>query len=214
MGAEFTRNYTDHSNDTGFQFEFHCDHCGNGWRSPFEASKLGLAASFLRAASSLFGGLGDAANAGDHVKDALRGKAWDDAFASAAAVGKRRFKQCTKCGAWSCPEACWNEERNLCEQCAPDLDEHAASIQAQVAVEQLWEKARASDQTEGADLKRPRKAGQVACPHCSAKVDRAKFCAECGKPLVEAKAECGKCKAKLAPKAKFCAECGAPRATA
>ena len=38
----FTRNYSDHSNDQGFQFEFHCDKCGNGYRSTFHASTLGL----------------------------------------------------------------------------------------------------------------------------------------------------------------------------
>ncbi len=26
---EFTRNYTDHSTDRGFQFEFHFDRCGS-----------------------------------------------------------------------------------------------------------------------------------------------------------------------------------------
>jgi len=40
MGSiAFTRNYSDHSNDTGYQFEFHCDKCGNGYRSTFRASQ-------------------------------------------------------------------------------------------------------------------------------------------------------------------------------
>ena len=210
MGTEFTRNYSDHSNDTGFQFEFHCDKCGNGWRSSFQGSGLGLAASFLRAASSLFGGLNAAASAGDHVKDALRGKAWDDAFAAAVGEGRKRFKQCTKCGTWVCPDVCWNAARGLCEACAPDLEEHAAAIQAQVAVEQMWEKARASDQTEGADMRQKKKVGQ--CPHCNARAGNAKFCPECGKPMAPPSSDCAKCGAKLAAKAKFCGECGTPRA--
>ena len=53
---QFTRNYTDRSNDQGFQFEFHCDKCGNGHMSTFEGSTLGMAASFLKAAGSFFGG--------------------------------------------------------------------------------------------------------------------------------------------------------------
>src|SRR5438309_1473181 len=110
---QFTKNYTDHSNGQGFQFEFHCDKCGNGYRSGFQASKLGMAAGFMRAAASLFGGssLWGAANAGDQVKDALRGKAWDDAFAAAIDEAKGHFHQCTRCGSWVCPEVCWNEGR-------------------------------------------------------------------------------------------------------
>lgn len=205
---QFTQNYTDRSNDSGFQFEFHCDKCGNGHMSEFVTSKLGLANSVLRAAGSLFGGaLGRAAYAGDHLKDALRGKAWDDAFGEAVAQGKQRFKHCTRCGKWVCPQACWNAQRGLCEGCAPDLAEEAASIQAQVAVEQTWEKARGSDQTGGADLKQQR---TVACPHCNARVEGGKFCNACGKSL-SAKAACGGCGAQVPAKSKFCPECGTPR---
>ena len=72
---QFTRNYSDRSNDSGFQFEFHCDRCGNGHMSPFVTSKVGFASSLLKAAGSLFGGAAShAAHAGDHLKDALRGR--------------------------------------------------------------------------------------------------------------------------------------------
>jgi hypothetical protein len=207
--VQFTRNYTDHSNDTGFQFEFHCDKCGNGHRSSFVASKMGMAASLLKAAGSIFGGgLASAGWGADHVKDALRGKAWDDAFGEAIGEIKPKFKQCTKCGHWVCPQVCWNEKRNLCEDCAPDLAEHAASIQAQVAVEQAWEKARGVDQVEELDMK----AHKVAsCPHCNARVEGGKFCPECGKPLAPAKHTCTKCGTQFGGSAKFCPECGTPK---
>jgi hypothetical protein len=52
----FTRNHSDHSNDTGFQFEFFCDKCGSGHRSAFKANKLGVAANLIKAAGSIFGG--------------------------------------------------------------------------------------------------------------------------------------------------------------
>jgi uncharacterized OB-fold protein len=206
---QFTRNYSDHSNAQGFQFEFFCDRCGNGHRSQFIPSKMGMAASFLRAASNLFGGgLGGAASAGEHLKDALRGKAWDDAFAAAVVEGKRRFRQCTRCGKWVCPEVCWNEKRTLCEECAPDLAEEAAAAQAQAAKEQIHEKARQEDLAAGVDLK----AHLVgACPHCGARVESGKFCPECGKPLA-AQAQCASCGARFGAGAKFCPECGAPRA--
>src|SRR3954447_17130490 len=107
---EFTANHSDHSNDNGFQFEFHCDKCGNGHMSSFVASKIGVATGFLRAASSLFGGsnlLNNVANAGQYAKDSVRGKARDDAFAAAVAEGKKHFKQCSRCGHWVCPDVCW-----------------------------------------------------------------------------------------------------------
>jgi hypothetical protein len=61
----FTANHTDHSNQNGFQFEFHCDKCGNGFMSSFQANKLGVATELARAAGSIFGGVfGRAASAG------------------------------------------------------------------------------------------------------------------------------------------------------
>lgn len=201
----FTANHTDHSNQNGFQFEFHCDKCGNGFMSSFQANKLGVATELARAAGSIFGGIfGRAASAGDHVKDAFRGKQRDEAFAKAVEEGKQHFKQCSRCGKWVCPEHCWNAKKGLCEACAPDLAEEAAAAQAQAAKEQVWEKARQVDQVAEVDMHQE----QVAlCPHCGKKAGGGKFCAECGKPLA-AKTECPKCGAKVAAGAKFCNECG------
>jgi hypothetical protein len=158
-----------------------------------------------RPAGSIFGGIfGRAASAGDHVKDAFRGKQRDEAFARAVEEGKQHFKQCSRCGKWVCPEHCWNAKKGLCEACAPDLAEEAAAAQAQAAKEQVWEKARQVDQVADVDMH----AEQVAlCPHCGKKAGGGKFCAECGKPLA-AKTECPKCGAKIAAGAKFCNECG------
>jgi hypothetical protein len=206
MAQSFTHNYTDHSNDTGFQFEFHCDKCGNGYRSSFQTSTLGLASSLLKAAGSFFGGsLASAGWGADHVKDALRGTNWDAAFSAAVTEIRPKFKQCTRCGHWVCPEVCWNESRGLCEDCAPDLQESAAAAQAQAAVEQINERARQTDQTGGLDLS---KAQRATCSGCGANLKpKAKFCSECGKPAAAA-AFCAECGAEMAPGAKFCAGCG------
>jgi hypothetical protein len=213
MAQSFTKNYRDHSNDHGFQFEFCCEKCGNGHRSTFKNNTMGMAASLLNAASSLFGGslgLDHAAAGAHHVKDAARGAAWDAAFREAIEEIRPRFHQCTKCGRWVCPDVCWNPQRGLCEDCAPRLEEHAAAIQAQVAVEQMWDKARGSDQTGGADLKT---AQTATCPHCRATIKQnAKFCEECGKPVGAAKKTfCAECGTELGPNAKFCGGCGAAR---
>lgn len=208
---QFVRNHTDRSNDTGFQFEFHCDKCGNGHLSEFRASKLGVAAGLLRAAGSIFGGvLSQAANAGAYAKDALRGPAWDQAFREAVDECKPYFKQCTRCGHWVCPEVCWNAKRSLCESCAPDLQEEAASIQSQVAVDQAREKAQQSDQTGAIDMA----VHQMAqCSHCNARVEGGKFCGACGKPLAIAGKHCTECGKAMSAGAKFCAECGTPSKT-
>jgi len=213
----FTRNYTDHSNDTGFQFEFHCDKCHNGFRSTFKANKVGVAGKFFKAAGSLFGGssLWNAGNAADHLKDGLRGQAWDDAFKEAIEEIKPKFHQCTRCGIWVCPEVCWNASKGLCENCAPDLMEEAAAAQAQAAREQVNTKAREHDQTGGLDVSG---ANQIAigagCPHCSAKLaPGARFCAGCGKPVAAAPAAtaktfCSQCGTEKPPGARFCPGCG------
>jgi hypothetical protein len=208
-GTAFTKNYSDHSNDQGYQFEFFCDKCGNGWRSSFQASKLGIAQSVFRIAGSLFGGgLNQAAYATGAAKDMLRGQAWDDAFAVSITEGKVKFKQCTRCGRWVCPEVCWNVERSLCDECAPKLQQELAAAQAHAAKDQVWTKAQAVDQTEGTDVS---KKATVACPHCGAPASGGKFCGECGKPYAVVKENCGKCGAKMQAKAKFCPECGTPR---
>lgn len=209
----FTKNYTDHSNNEGYQFEFHCDKCGSGFRSSYAASKLGMASGFLRAAGDMFGGvLGSAANAGDHLKDALRGKAWDDAFASAIDEIKPKFHQCRRCGRWVCPDVCWNGPASLCKECAPDFQEEASAAQADAAKTamrtQFQAKADATDWTGGTDMKKQQGG---ACPHCNAPLTGAKFCGECGKPVAAGPAPCSKCKAPIPAASKFCPECGAPK---
>jgi Double zinc ribbon len=215
MAAQtFTRNYSDHSSDTGFQFEFHCDKCGNGYRSTFKANTVGVAGKLFKAAGSLFGGnsLWSAGNAADHLKDGLRGPAWDSAFKEAIEEIKPKFHQCTRCGIWVCPEVCWNEAKGLCENCAPDLMEEAAAAQAHAARDQVNQKAREHDQTGGLDMSG---AAQhlAGCPHCHARLTPgARFCAGCGKsvaPVASQKTFCSQCGAEKPGGARFCPGCGA-----
>jgi hypothetical protein len=204
-----TRNYRDHSNDTGYQFEFFCDKCGNGHRSSYQSSTMGVAAKMLKAAGSIFGGSGlwNAGWGADHMKDALRGPAWDKAFQEAIEEMRPKFNQCTRCGTWVCPDVCWNEARNLCEACAPDLGEEAAVAQARAAVEQVHEKARTVDHVAAVDMNQQM---MSSCPSCQARLaPGAKFCASCGKPTAAKKAFCHQCGGEMAAGAKFCSGCGA-----
>src|SRR5438132_1283827 len=205
---QFVENYDDLSTDRGYQFKFHCDRCGNGYLSTFEASTLGMASGFLSAASSLFGGiLGRAAEGSYQVQQAVGGKAHDAAVRRAVDEIKSKFKQCKRCGKWVCPEVCWNTTRQLCLTCAPDLAQETAAAQAQAQRDQIFAKAQGADLVGSVDITREAAAN---CASCGAAVGAAKFCPECGTP-VNQKVACAKCEAELSATAKFCPECGEPR---
>src|SRR5262249_2979446 len=113
-----------------------------------------------------------------------------------------------RCGHWVCPEVCWNEQRQLCEGCAPNLAEEAAAQQAQIAAQQLGDKMRQVDQVAGYD---PRAEMVGACPHCKSRLAAgAKSCAGGGKPVGGgvAAAFCTGCGTQLPAGARFCSGCG------
>jgi hypothetical protein len=75
---QFTRNHSDHSTDKGYQFEFFCDRCGNGFKSEFKASMTGYATGAIRAAGSIFGGVFGRAGAGAYeIERAIQGPGHD-----------------------------------------------------------------------------------------------------------------------------------------
>jgi len=202
---EFTRNHRDLSTNQGFQFEFFCDRCGNGHQTEFQSSATGLIAEALDTAGGLLGGIfGRAASVGRTVHSAAWEKAHDKAFADAIEQAQPHFHQCQRCGRWV-DSVCWNDERNLCKDCAPDLEEEYSAIQTQAAIEDAREKARAVDYVAAEKFKKTVVAG---CPHCGAKVTGGKFCPECGQPLAAEK-YCAGCGAKMKAEAKFCPDCGA-----
>jgi hypothetical protein len=202
---QFTRNHTDHSTDRGFQFEFFCDRCGNGFMTEFQASAAGLAASALQTAGNLFGGiLGRATSSAYEIERAVQGPAHDKAFRAAVEEAKPNFRQCPKCTKWVCKTTCWNEKRSLCYECAPDVETELAAAQAQTTVEQMRQKVQQQDLTKDLDVTSE---ATALCPACGARTQGAKFCPECGKPL-RPKNECSKCGTKFQPGTKFCPECG------
>jgi hypothetical protein len=124
----FTSNHQDLSSQRGYQFEFFRTKCQNGYMSTFQASKLGSAAAAANAAASLLGGIfGRAAQSAQHIQTMAAGPAHDAALDAAVREIGPRFKQCTRCGQWVCEPVCWNAKAQLCETCAPDLDEEIAA---------------------------------------------------------------------------------------
>ena len=202
---QFTRNHSDLSTDRGFQYEFMCDRCGNGYRTEFRASTTGTISGALDAASSLLGGIfGQAANAANSVKSAAWEREHDAAFSHAVEEAKPHFHKCKRCGHWV-DDDCWNVERSLCKTCAPDLEEEYSVEQVQAAIRDGREKA---DTVNYVNDDKFTQTVVAACPHCGAKLTGGKFCGECGKPVAQKKfcVECGK---EIQVGVKFCPECGA-----
>ena len=220
---QFVHNYDDLSNDRGYQFKFHCDKCGNGFMTQFETSTIGMAESVLNVAGNFLSGWGGAGNAAHEVERAVGGKLHDAALARAVETARPNFRQCARCGRWVCQQVCWNGQANLCNECAPNFETQMAASQAQAKVDavrlQLGEKAGQTNYVGGVDMS----AGSVLsaqtaasntqdaktlCGSCGADVGSAKFCPECGKPVVKAgPAFCPECGTKTTG-SKFCGNCG------
>jgi len=203
----FTGNYQDLSSNRGFQFKFFCEKCGNGYMSTFKTNKLGMAASAASVAAGLLGGiLGRAAMSAQQLESLVGGPVHDSALKGAVEEISALFKQCTRCGQWVCEPVCWNKKAQLCEACAPDLDEELAAAQAQAAKEQVLEKARGVDWLGQRDVATVTGA---LCPKCGAKMQGGKFCPECG-ATIATKKKCASCGAEADGAPKFCPECGKP----
>jgi len=209
----FTDNYQDQSNREGYQFEFFCKRCGNGYSSSFQRSLMGFGGQMLRMGGDLLGGtLGDKAQQigwdSQYQTDGTRSPARDKALAKAVDEMKPYFKQCNRCGQWVCGQVCWNNERGLCVQCAPKLDQEIAGMQASAQIQQLNEKIQQQDWTGNVNY---RDQGTAMCPSCGQTSGGGKFCQNCGATLAaaEQKKFCGNCGATLTG-AKFCGECGTP----
>jgi hypothetical protein len=205
----FTDNVQDLSNTEGYQFEFHCERCGNGYRSPFKRDKMETGRGLLRAVGSMFGGV--AADVSRSVEQwrydrATNSPAKDKALTEAVDSVRDEFKQCRGCGDWMCVASCWNGEIGQCLRCAPVVGEEMARAQAAAQRDQIWERAQQQDWTGNLDLTTR---AVVACPDCGSRVDGGKFCSSCGASLVPKTRcpGCGHTGNKVG--AMFCAECGA-----
>jgi len=196
----FTSNYDDISNDLGYQFEFRCDVCQNGFKSEFTRSALGTAGSVLESAGGFLGGLFGASDAARGLKDLTDQGARDAALKKASEEIMPQFRKCPRDNSWVDAD-CWNDERGLCTSCAPRLAAEMEATRAEVEIEQMREAVSSTKVFDGDTSVRA-----TECPSCKAPVGDERFCAQCGTPL--ARGHCTQCGAALPPGAKFCGECG------
>jgi ribosomal protein L32 len=197
----FTNNYSDLSDNSGYQFEFRCDVCGSGYKSEFIRSNLGTASTLLSGASGLIGGLfGSASNVADRAKEITDRGARDEALKKAANEIMPLFTRCPRCSKWV-DETCWNEARGLCVSDAPKLAAEMEAERAQVEIQQMRQKMQTETVFSG-DVS----ARTTVCTNCGKPVGSERFCANCGTPTAQAK--CSKCGNDLAPGTLFCPNCG------
>ncbi|HAO78537.1 MAG TPA: hypothetical protein DCQ92_06080 [Verrucomicrobia subdivision 3 bacterium] len=207
---KFSKNFTDHSvqsgANAGFQFEFNCERCGDAWRAEFVPYRGGQTSSWLGKAAGMFGGIvGEASTAAEGLAQAGYGKAHDAAFAAAIEQARNHFHRCARCMKFAC-DTCWNQDKGLCRDCAPDAEVEIDAARATGEVEAAREAAQTEGKARGEkiDVKRER---QLVCPQCNAETHGAKFCPDCGIKLAVL-SQCPKCSAEVSPGAKFCPECG------
>ena len=129
-----------------FQFTFYCDICHDGYKTRFIESKTykqtGLFGMFGRAistGSALVGQhrIGNAIERSvDILNDRKQGmfpewrKEWEEAFELAQNETKQHFCRCSRCKKYVC-ESDWNEQDNLCVECAPRENVELTAIRAE-----------------------------------------------------------------------------------
>ena len=220
MLHSFTTNHNDLSTEAGFQFEFFCDCCGNGFKSTFVPSttynakkrseRLGRGAGVL---GGLFGGkLGDLGWAVERGSDVVGSnldgqspqwrKEHEAAFDAAQEEVKPLFRKCPSCNSWVC-EDCWNDDEGLCIQCAPRESAYVAKARNEAMRRNIDEAAETATVWHGKI-----EARTTVCPKCGKPAGEGKFCNNCGAPLGLNK--CPNCGAPVAIGLKFCGECGSP----
>lgn len=235
MGAliPFTSNYTDVSTYEGYQFEFCCQRCGNGYRSAFRHSVTGFGGRIAALGGGLLGG-----EIGSRVQEvgllaqwdrsSTRGSTNDKRLVEAAQDVAGHFMQCRGCAEWVCRDVCWDDRAGCCTRCVPAPAFGPAGFgpaqpgygPPSTGGYQAPSPGYGPPSTGGyqapppgygaprVSLRHPgRPTGPTACcPSCGA-ATAGRFCGQCGCPL--APPACGGCGAP-SHGTPFCPQCGTP----
>jgi hypothetical protein len=152
--------------------------------------------------------MSQASNLSDNVKSATWERAHEKALEKAVDEISPKFIQCPRCSSWVCREDCWNKDKGLCKDCAPDLGVEMAAAQSNRSVEEIHRHAAMAEEDKKLGKEYWREGITASCPECEEPLTKnSKFCPNCGHSL-KAKENCASCGAKLGQDAKFCIECG------
>ncbi len=202
----FTRNYEDKSTEQGFQFIFKCDICGDGYETTFIGSRTAKKKGFFNKVSQ-FGGV---VSNNAYLAGALGGSAYqtpewnkehEAAFQQGSNEAMSHFHRCPRCHRYVCDQD-WNDEAGgLCTEDAPKVADEVGAARAQVARDQIWDKAKGQQMYTG-DLSQT----ETVCSICGKASGGGKFCNNCGAALGMKK--CAKCGTDNSPSVNFCGNCG------
>lgn len=202
----FTSNYHDLSNTDGYQFEFHCDRCGNGYRSAYQRNVAATGQRVAQGRGNLFGGrFYGVTSAADRLLDrSTNSEAKDRALNKAVTEISPHFHQCRGCGDWVCGDVCWNEQVGQCVRCSPVASEELAQLQAEARRYQVRDKLREVDLTSEMTLDEQ---SHPRCGSCGSQSHGGKFCSSCGSAL-SVEVTCSSCSHTNPAGALFCLQCG------
>src|SRR3954452_21781667 len=232
----FTGNHTDVSTYEGYQFEFHCQRCGNGHRSAFRHSVTGFGGRLAALGGGILGG-----EIGSRVQEVGLLAQWDRSSTRGSTNDKRlleasedvagHFVQCRGCAEWVCRDVCWDGRADCCSRCvpapAPDPAPGLGSSGFGPSGVGPGQPGCGPPPTAGqpgygrpgygppgygpprVSLRPPGRPSSpaVCCTNCGA-TTAGRFCAQCGNPL--APPVCTGCGAP-AQGTPFCPQCGTPR---
>jgi len=192
-----TRKFSDDSTETGFQFTFYCDICGEKfYKNKFVEYQLGKKAGIARDAGRIagiatkfvpsFGVPGLGAKGEKEVKDA------GSAIEKGTDIFAERFGKMS-------PQ--WHREHEAAFELAKN---EAKQYFHQCAVCKRWTCEFDWDEEKRVCVE---DAKQTICLKCNRPAGTGKFCTHCGAPL---SLKCSKCEKEFPAGTKFCGDCGAP----
>ena len=196
----FTENYSDLSDESGYQFEFRCDICGSaiGASSALQPGHGEHAAE--RREQHARRGLRRRLERGRSAKDIADRGARDEALKKAANEIMPLFTRCPRTSHWV-DETCWNEARGLCVTARPSWPARWRRRGRRSRSSRCSRPC--STETVSAATRATR---TTVCTNCGKPVGSEKFCSNCGTPTGLAK--CTNCGNDLAPGTRFCGNCG------